>query len=192
MRSQLAGGRLRHWRLVMVVVAVVGYLLDQWTKAEAVAHLDPLDPPSYLGGLVTLRLIRNPGAAFSMGSAATVVISLFAIVALVVVCVWAAPRARHRWSTIACGMLLAGITGNLTDRLFRAPGPLRGHVVDFISLPHFAIFNIADILITSTAVLVVLVSLFGGGHGDGDSSTPRRASDDAAEEPSDDTATGGR
>ena len=54
---------------------------------------------------------------------------------------------------------MAGISGNLHDRLFRAPGPLLGHVVDFIQLPHFAIFNVADICITSAAVLVVLLSL---------------------------------
>ncbi|MSS45819.1 signal peptidase II [Cutibacterium sp. WCA-380-WT-3A] len=160
-QAVLAGRRLRRWRLSMVVIAVLGYGLDQWTKAEAVAHLDPVDPPRVLGGLVTLRLLRNPGAAFSMGSTATVVISLFAIAMLVAVCVWGVPRARHRWSIIACGMLLAGICGNLTDRIFRAPGPLRGHVVDFISLPHFAVFNVADIFITSTAVLVVVVAIFG-------------------------------
>ena len=80
---------------------------------------------------------------------------------LVAVCVWGVPRARHRWSLIACGMLIAGICGNLTDRIFRAPGPLRGHVVDFISLPHFAVFNVADIFITCTAVLIVLTTVSG-------------------------------
>ena len=68
----LVGGQLRRWRLVMAAIAVLGYGLDQWTKAEAVAHLDPYAPPSWLGGFLTLRLIRNPGAAFSMGSTATV------------------------------------------------------------------------------------------------------------------------
>ncbi|GAE68710.1 lipoprotein signal peptidase [Cutibacterium acnes JCM 18909] len=85
----------------------------------------------------------------------------FAIAMLIAVCVWGVPRARHRWSLIACGMLIAGICGNLTDRIFRAPGPLRGHVVDFMSLPHFAVFNVADIFITSTAILVVVVAVFG-------------------------------
>ena len=67
----------------MVVIAVAGYGLDQWTKAKAVAHLDPDDPPSWFGGFFTLRLLRNPGAAFSMGSTATVLISLFAIAMLI-------------------------------------------------------------------------------------------------------------
>ena len=170
----LVGGQLRRWRLVMAAIAVLGYGLDQLTKAEAVAHLDPYAPPSWLGGFLTLRLIRNPGAAFSMGSTATVLISLFAVAMLVAVCVWGVPRARKRWSLIACGMLIAGICGNLTDRIFRAPGPLRGHVVDFISMPHFAVFNVADIFITCTAILVVLVTVFG--HHEGDAGS--RAVDD--------------
>lgn len=157
----LVGGQLKRWRVVMVAIGVLGYGLDQWTKAEAVARLDPYDPPSWFGGFLTLRLIRNPGAAFSMGSTATVLISLFAIAMLIAVCVWGVPRARHRWSLIACGMLIAGVCGNLTDRIFRAPGPLRGHVVDFMSLPHFAVFNVADIFITSTAILVVVVAVCG-------------------------------
>ena len=55
--------------------------------------------------------------------------------------------------------LLAGITGNLADRLFREPGPFRGHVVDFIQLPYFAIFNVADMFITAAAVLVIWLSM---------------------------------
>lgn len=158
----LSGARLRRWRWVMLAVAVVGYALDQATKALAEARLDPYDPPRYLGGLLTLRLVHNPGAAFSLGSGATVAISVFAVVALLVVIVWVAPRVHHRWSTVACGMIMAGIAGNLTDRLVRPPGPLRGHVVDFVSLPHFAVFNVADVFITATAVLVVAVSVLGG------------------------------
>ncbi|EGL41717.1 signal peptidase II family protein [Propionibacterium sp. 409-HC1] len=84
----LVGGQLKRWRVVMVAIGVLGYGLDQWTKAEAVARLDPYDPPSWFGGFLTLRLIRNPGAAFSMGSTATVLISLFAIAMLIAVCVW--------------------------------------------------------------------------------------------------------
>lgn len=117
----LVGGQLKRWRVVMVAIGVLGYGLDQWTKAEAVARLDPYGPPSWFGGFLTLRLIRNPGAAFSMGSTVTVLISLFAIAMLIAVCVWGVPRARHRWSLIACGMLIAGICGNLTDRIFPSP-----------------------------------------------------------------------
>lgn len=145
-------------RGLVVAIALTGYGLDQFTKHVALTRLDPNNPPSYLGGLVKFVLIRNPGAAFSLGSGATIVISIVACVAFLAVALLVAPRVR-RWSTaVLTGLALAGIAGNLTDRLFRAPGVLRGHVVDFISFPHFAIFNVADICITCTAILLVITS----------------------------------
>lgn len=163
--ASLEGARLRSWRIVMVLIAVCGLALDQIVKALAADRLDPYDPPSFLGGLLKLQLLRNSGAAFSMGSSATVVISLFGLAVLAVVIGYIAPRARHRWTLVACGMVLAGISGNLTDRLFRAPGPLRGEVVDMFALPHFAVFNVADMFITGAAVLVVAMMLFGNREG---------------------------
>jgi signal peptidase II len=146
-------------RRLIVIIAVAGLALDQVTKAMAVAWLDPMNPPRILGGLVTFQLIRNPGAAFSMGENATVLFAVLAVVALVVVSVWLVPRVATRDWAIATGLLLAGIAGNLTDRLFRPPAVMRGHVVDFIQLPYFAIVNVADICLTSAAVTMVVVSL---------------------------------
>lgn len=144
---------------VLVGVFALGYTLDQVTKAAAIRHLDPQDPPSYLGGLLSLRLIRNPGAAFSMGAAFTEVLSVLAIVALLVCAFWVAPRVTRVSHAAVLGLAMAGIAGNLTDRLLRAPGPLRGHVVDFFAVPRFAIFNVADICLTSAAALVIIWSL---------------------------------
>ena len=152
-----SGGRGRVI-VALVVSLVIGYLADLGTKVLAVSRLDPLDPPVLFGGLLRLQLIRNPGAAFSMGESATLLLSLLAITALVGCAVWVAPRIRTVWQGIVLGMAMAGIAGNLTDRLFRAPGPLRGHVVDFLSVPHFAIFNVADILLTTAAGIVILWS----------------------------------
>lgn len=159
--TDAAGGgvRVRRLRLAILSLAVVCYALDRLTKHLALADLDPQHPPSYLGGLVRLRLISNPGAAFSLGSSATVGLSILAIVAFVAVLVGVLPRVRTRLAAVATGLALAGIAGNLTDRLTRPPGVLRGHVVDFISLPHFAIFNVADMCITATAVLLVIASV---------------------------------
>ena len=136
-------------------IAVVGFGLDLATKQWALATLDPQDPPVLLGGLLTLQLIRNPGAAFSMGENATVLLTLIASGALVFVGGWLLPRARHRGWVIGTGLLLAGILGNLTDRLFREPGFMHGHVVDFLQLPHFAIFNVADMCITFAALVLI-------------------------------------
>ncbi len=147
---------------------MAGLVLDQVTKAMAVAWLDPRRPPSILGGLVTFQLIRNPGAAFSMGENATILFSILAIVMLGFVIVWLAPKVNSRAWAVATGLGLAGIAGNLTDRLVRPPSILHGHVVDFIQLPYFAIVNVADICLTSAAVTVVVLSLFASRHDDKD------------------------
>jgi signal peptidase II len=136
--------------------------LDQVTKAMAVAWLDPLHPPRILGGLITFQLIRNPGAAFSMGESATVLFAVLAIVMLIFVIVWLAPKVTGRAWAVATGLGIAGIAGNLTDRLFRPPSVMHGHVVDFIQLPYFAIVNVADICLTSAAATIVVLSLLQG------------------------------
>ncbi len=146
-------------RLLAAAVGAAGLGLDLVTKVLAVTYLDPARPVPLLGGLVTLRLIRNPGAAFSMGENVTWLFSLLAVVALAVVLGWLAPRVRVRSWAVVTGLLVAGICGNFVDRVFREPGFLRGHVVDFIQLPYFAIFNVADICLTVAAGLIIVLSL---------------------------------
>ena len=138
-----------------LAIGAVGYGIDLLTKELALAHLDPTDPPVLLGGLLRLQLIRNPGAAFSMGEDFTVVLSLVAIAALVFVLAWLLPRTRHVGWSVGLGLLLAGILGNLTDRLVRPPAPFHGHVIDFLQLPNFAIFNVADMCITFAAITII-------------------------------------
>jgi signal peptidase II len=107
-------------------------------------------------------LIRNPGAAFSTGTRFTVALSCLALAAIVVV-VWLSRRlASHGWA-VALGLLLAGVAGNFTDRVFREPGFFRGHVVDFFRLPNWPIFNVADICIDVAAALIVIQALRGIG-----------------------------
>jgi len=146
-------------RLLFAVVAAGGLLLDQVAKIVGVRLLDPADPPVLLGGLLTLRLIRNPGAAFSMGEGFTIVFAVLAIGVLTVVLVRLAPKIDHPGWAVALGLLVAGVAGNLMDRIFRRPSFLHGHVVDFFQLPHFAIFNIADVCITTTAVLIMILAV---------------------------------
>lgn len=156
-------------RWVFVLVGVGGLLLDQFTKLLAVRYLDPQEPPVLLGGLVTLRLIRNPGAAFSLGENFTIVFALLAVAVLTFLLVRLAPRIDHPGWAVALGLLTAGVAGNLMDRIFRQPSFLHGHVVDFIQLPRFAIFNVADMCITSAAVLIMFLAVvknvgIGGEH----------------------------
>ncbi|GAA3628389.1 hypothetical protein GCM10022236_33400 [Microlunatus ginsengisoli] len=141
---------------------MAGVLLDLLAKTLAVRHLDPAEPVRLLGGLLTLRLIRNPGAAFSLGERFTYVFAFLAVGVLIFIGIRLVPRLAHTGWAVALGLLCAGIAGNLIDRLFRAPGVFRGHVVDFFQLPHFAIFNVADMCITAAAVMIIVLAMVKG------------------------------
>lgn len=142
-------------RALFVVAAVAGLAIDQITKALVVAELTPGERHDLVGKALRLDLIRNPGAAFSTGTSHTEWFAALAIIASVVV-VWFAVRSLDRIWSVALGILLAGIDGNLIDRIFRAPGGFRGHVVDFLEFPHWPIFNLADVCINIAAVLIVI------------------------------------
>ena len=132
---------------------MAAYVVDQVAKYLAVRHLEGRAPVDVIGSRLQLQLLRNPGAAFSTGESLTPLISVVALAAAVAVVVFAL-RVRHRVWAVALGLLLAGIVGNLTDRIVRAPGPFRGHVVDFLALPHWPVFNVADICIDVAGSLV--------------------------------------
>jgi len=145
---------------LLLSIAAAALLADVVTKIIAVRELTDRGPVEVLGSLLRLNLTRNAGAAFSTGTSLTPVIATFAIVAFVVVLVLSTRVRTTGWAW-AMGLLLAGIAGNLTDRLFREPGPLRGHVIDFLELPNWPIFNVADICINVAAALIVIQSLRG-------------------------------
>ena len=149
----------RRIRLFATVAAVV-YASDVASKIVVVRDLSGHEPISLLGGLLTLRLTRNPGAAFSTATGYTVLLTLVAIGVVICVTRLAARLGSTVWA-VALGLLLGGALGNLTDRIFRSPGPLRGHVVDFLELPHWPIFNLADSAIVLGAALITLQSLRG-------------------------------
>jgi signal peptidase II len=136
------------------------YAVDQATKWLAVDRLTGEPDKQLVGDVLVLHLTRNAGAAFSTGTGYTGLFSCLAIVAVLVV-VWLSRRVGSAGWAVALGLLLAGITGNLTDRVLRAPGVLRGHVVDFLMLPHWPIFNVADMCINVAAALIVVQALRG-------------------------------
>ena len=146
--------------VILAGTALLGIGLDQATKALMVATREGKPPVHLIGQVLTLNVSRNPGAAFSFAPAATVVFTGLAA-AVAVLIVTKVPLLRSAGWAAALGLLLAGALGNLCDRLLRAPGVGRGAVVDFISLQHFADFNIADSCLTCGAVLAVLLSLRG-------------------------------
>ena len=151
--------------LVLAGAAIVLYTVDQVSKVWAVASLTGEPDRPLVGELLQLHLTRNPGAAFSTGTRYTEIFTVVAILAVLVV-LWLARRVGDRLWALALGILLAGVAGNLTDRLVREPGPLRGHVIDFLMLPHWPIFNVADMCINVAAALI-LVQAFRGVRLDG-------------------------
>ncbi len=154
------GTALTKPRVLLVLVALLALVADIGTKFLVVARLEGKEPIELLGGAVTLAVSRNSGAAFSFAEGATVVFTLVAV-GVTVFIVRTLPRLRSTAWAVSLGLLLGGAVGNLVDRLTRAPGIGRGAVVDFISVPHFATFNVADSAITVGAVLAVLLSLKG-------------------------------
>ncbi|MDQ3627726.1 MAG: signal peptidase II [Actinomycetota bacterium] len=146
--------------LTFAAVAVLVLGCDLASKVWAVASLQGEAPVTVIPGVLDLTFLRNPGAAFGMGTGYTVVLSTVAV-GIAVALAALAHRLRDRTWAVALGLLLAGALGNLTDRVFRQPGFMRGHVVDFLELPSWPVFNIADVAITTAAILVVVQSLRG-------------------------------
>ncbi|WP_153392527.1 signal peptidase II [Ornithinicoccus halotolerans] len=146
------------WAVLALAAVWVG--LDQLVKAWAEATLTPGEPVPVVGELFQLRLVYNPGAAFSMATNATALLTVLAT-AVSAYIVWSARRLGSRGWALGLGLLLGGAVGNLVDRLVRAPGPGRGHVVDLFALPNFPVFNVADIGISCAAVVIALLALRG-------------------------------
>jgi signal peptidase II len=145
---------------LLVGVAVFVLAADIISKSVVVAKMADHPPIRLLGGLLTLTLTRNGGAAFSIGTSMTIVFSLIALGVIVYILRVARNLHSIGWA-ITLGLLLGGATGNLVDRIFRAPAPFQGRVVDWIELPHWPVFNLADSSIVCAGVLVVLLAMRG-------------------------------
>ncbi|MFS2292860.1 MAG: signal peptidase II [Actinomadura sp.] len=145
---------------MLVAVALAALAADVVTKVVVVATLQDREPIRLLGGLLTLRETRNSGAAFSIGTGYTVVFTLIAIGVVVAILRTARNLRSLPWA-ICLGLLLGGAVGNLVDRMLRAPAPLKGHVVDWIQVPNFPVFNLADSSIVCGGVLAVLLAARG-------------------------------
>jgi signal peptidase II len=145
---------------ILLGVAAVVLAADIVTKVTVVATLSGRPPLVLPGGFLTLRVSRNPGAAFSIGTSMTVVFTAIAAGVIIFV-LRTSRRIRSLPWAVTLGLLLGGAMGNLMDRLFRYPGPLRGWVVDWIQVPHWPVFNLADSSIVCGGVLAVLLAARG-------------------------------
>ena len=153
MRPQFNSGKTR----TIWLTAVTIWLLDFTTKTWALSNFSS-DPQPVIGTLLHFTLLKNSGAAFSFASGFTLIFSLLAIAVVATIIRFAGRITSRGWLTCA-GLLLGGVLGNLTDRAFREPGFFLGHVIDWIQIPNWPIFNIADIAISSAAFLAFIQTM---------------------------------
>lgn len=153
MRPQFKSGKTR----TIWLTAVTIWLFDFATKTWALSNFSS-DPQPVIGTLLQFTLLKNSGAAFSFASGFTLIFSLLAIAVVATIIRFAGRITSGGWLTCA-GLLLGGVLGNLTDRAFREPGFFLGHVIDWIQIPNWPIFNIADIAISSAAFLAFIQTM---------------------------------
>ncbi len=138
-----------------MVIVVITLLIDQVSKMVAIETLADRAPIELIPGFLSLTLVFNPGAAFGMGSSMTIVLTLVALVVCIVVA-RIARKLRDGFWAVALALLLAGALGNLIDRIFRAPAPFRGHVVDFLNYNGWFVGNLADVALTIAAAMMII------------------------------------
>ena len=138
-------------------IACAVLLLDQATKIWAISALSDGHRVHAIPGLLHFTYVRNSGAAFSMGQGSTLYLALFSLLVGVAIALFGG-RSKELW--LPMSLILGGILGNLSDRIFRSPGGMKGHVVDWIELPHWPIFNIADSAVVIAASIIVISALF--------------------------------
>ncbi|GAA1057511.1 lipoprotein signal peptidase [Agromyces luteolus] len=150
--------------LILVGVAITVYAVDQVSKYFVVTTLAEGETVQVIGDVLHWQFVRNPGAAFSFASGMTWVFTILAA-GVITFIIWFARRIRSIAWALVFGLLLGGVLGNLTDRLFREPAFGIGHVIDFISTPWMlpAIYNVADIAIVSSMILFMILTIRGIG-----------------------------
>ena len=146
-----------HWKRLYTIAWAI-WLIDFATKSWALNSLDSRNPVKVLGEFLQLTLLKNSGAAFSLAQGATIIFTFFAILVVGVIAYYSIKITSVGWS-IVLGLALGGILGNLTDRIFRAPGFFTGHVIDWIQLPNWPVFNLADSAIVVAASIAVILSI---------------------------------
>lgn len=139
--------------IVAAAIVCVVLAIDQATKAWAVAALSD-GPVNIIGTTVQFVLVRNPGSAFSLIQGFTPLLAVIAI-GIAVILVRMLRRASDPMLIVALSLVLAGALGNLIDRLVRSPGFLRGHVVDFVKVSVWPVFNVADAALTVGVILLL-------------------------------------
>ena len=147
---------MRRWRTLFSVAWAV-WVLDLATKIWAVNNLSYKSNIKVIGEFFQLTFVRNSGAAFSIAAGATIFLSIFGLIVMSAI-LYYSPQITSRGWAVVLGLVLGGILGNMVDRIFREPGVLRGHVIDWMQLPNWPVFNIADTAIVTAAVISMVLT----------------------------------
>jgi signal peptidase II len=148
---------MRPWRSLYLSAWVV-WLIDLGTKVWAVEVLSSRANVKVIGSFLQLTFVQNSGAAFGIGAGSTIIFTFFALAVLIFITRYALQITSKGWALV-CGLVLGGILGNLTDRIFREPSFLQGHVIDWIQIPNWPVFNIADSAIVIAAVVAIILTI---------------------------------
>jgi signal peptidase II len=148
--------KVRRWRTLFGVAWAV-WIIDLATKIWAVENLSYRSNIKIIGEFFQLTYVRNPGAAFSFASGATVFLSLFSLLVMIAILHYSVKITSRGWAVVL-GLVLGGILGNMVDRIFREPGVLRGHVIDWLQLPNWPVFNFADMAIVAAALISMVLT----------------------------------
>lgn len=182
-------GSLPEPRIKILAILAAGVLaLDVLTKVLSVAFLEDADPIKIFGGALYLTFVRNPGAAFGLAEGMTWILALIAL-GVVGFILWISRNLRSQPWAVGLGLVLGGALGNLADRIFREPGPMHGHVVDFLSLfdPFgrvWPVFNVADMAIVCGGAAIVVLALMQHDYdGTVHKESPTAAEQDGLKEP---------
>jgi len=142
----------------LYLVAALTWGLDLASKIWAVNNLSARNPVEIFGSFFQLTLVRNPGAAFSFATGATVVFTCIAFAAVIAILYYSSKITSLGWAT-TLGLLLGGVLGNITDRLFRSPGFFKGEVIDWLEITNWPVFNLADSAIVVAAFLAIVLTI---------------------------------
>jgi signal peptidase II len=148
---------MRPWRSLYLSAWVV-WLIDLGTKVWAVEVLSSRANVQIIGSFLQLTFVQNSGAAFGIGAGSTIIFTFFALAVLIFITRYALQITSKGWALV-CGLVLGGILGNLTDRIFREPSFLQGHVIDWIQIPNWPVFNIADSAIVIAALVAIILTI---------------------------------
>ena len=138
-------------------LALLIWSIDFLTKNWALENLTSASR-KVIGTFLQVTLHKNPGAAFNFATGFTIVFTSISIAVLLFIAFYS-PRIISKWWSVVAGLVLGGVLGNLTDRIFREPGFLYGHVIDWIELPNWPIFNVADSAIVIAAVIAFILTV---------------------------------